>query len=153
MSIGNRDLANIVNGFPGDKLANKPFDYTFTRENIINSWISVGFLPMTANAVNHPKVCFELGKSGAPEAEQKRISDLYTDYCTTRDDLSKMEFNAELSDLEPNHVENHVLPVNKEEAIQALMKNGGVSKAWSLFCVGISVVNCRVVLETLRQTK
>ena len=37
--------------------------------------------------------------------------------------------------------------------IQALMKNGGVNKAGSLFCVRISVVNCRVVLETLRRTK
>jgi len=65
-------------------------------------------------------------------AEQKRISDLNTDYCTTRDDLGNMEFNAELLDLEPNHVENYVLPTNKEEAIQALMKNGGVNKAGSL---------------------
>jgi len=96
---------------------------------------------------------FELGKGGAPEAEQKRISDLYTDYCTMRDDLGNMEFNADLLDLKPNHVENHVLPANKEEAIQALMKNGGVNKAGSLFHVGISVVNCRVVLETLWRTK
>ena len=98
-------------------------------------------------------ICFELGNGGAPEAKQKRISDLYTDYCATRDDLGNMEFNAELLDLEPNHVENHVLPANEEEAIQALMKNGGVNKAGSLFRVGISVVNCRVVLETLRRTK
>jgi len=56
---------------------------------------------------------FELGKGGAPEADQKRILDLYTDYCTTRDDLGNMEFNAELLDLEPNHVENHVLPANE----------------------------------------
>ena len=153
VSIGNRDLANIVNGYPGNPIARRPFDYTFTRRNIINSWIAVSFLPMTANAVNDPKVRFELGEGGAPEAEQKRISDLYTDYCTTRDDLGNMEFNAELLDLEPNHVEIHVLPANEEEAIQALMKNGGVNKAGSLFRVGISVVNCRVVLETLRRTK
>jgi len=42
---------------------------------------------------------------------------------------------------------------NEKEAIQALMKNGGVNKAGSLFRVGISVVNCRVVLDTLWQTK
>ena len=67
--------------------------------------------------------------------------------------MGKMEFNAELLDLEPNHVENQILPANEEEAIQALMKNGGVNTAWSLFRVGISVVNCRVVLETLWQKK
>ena len=33
------------------------------------------------------------------------------------------------------------------------MKNGGVNKAGSFFCVGIYVVNCRVVLETLWRTK
>jgi len=36
-------------------------------------------------------MCFELGEGGAPEAEQKRILDLYTDYCTTRDDLGNMD--------------------------------------------------------------
>jgi hypothetical protein len=56
VSMGNRDLANIVNSFPGNSVKNRPFDYTFTKENIINSWIAVGFLPMTANAVNNAKV-------------------------------------------------------------------------------------------------
>ena len=37
--------------------------------------------------------------------------------------------------------------------IEALMKKGGANKAGSLFWVGISVVNCRVVLETLWRTK
>jgi hypothetical protein len=108
---------------------------------------------MTANAVNNTKVQFELGEGGAPEAEQKKMSDLYTYYCTKREDLRKMEFNVELLDLEPPHVKNHLLPANKEEAIQALMKNRGVNKAGNLFCVGFSVVNCRVVLETIWRTK
>jgi len=69
VSIGNRDLANIVNGFPGNELVNKPFDYTFTRQNIINSWIAVGFLSMTANAVNNLKVRFELGEGGRAEED------------------------------------------------------------------------------------
>jgi len=55
VSLGNRDLSNIVNGFPEDDVSKKPFDYTFTKANIINSWIAVGILPMTANAVNDPK--------------------------------------------------------------------------------------------------
>jgi len=36
VSLGNRDLSNIVNGFPGDDISNRPFDYTFTKANIIN---------------------------------------------------------------------------------------------------------------------
>ena len=48
---------------------------------LINSWIAVGFLPMTGNAANELKVQFELGEGGAPEAEQKRMRDLYSEYC------------------------------------------------------------------------
>ena len=44
-------------------------------------------------------------------------------------------------------------PIDKEATIQALVKNGGVNIARSLFRVGISVTNSRVVLETLRRTK
>ena len=65
------------------------FDNTFTKENITNSWIAVGFLPMTANAVNDTKVLFELGEDGAWEAEQKRMRDLHSDYCATREELAQ----------------------------------------------------------------
>ena len=153
VSLGNRDLSNIVNGFPGDNVSKKPFDYTFTKANIINSWIAVGFLPMTANAVNDPKVRYELGEGGAPEAEQKRIADLVEDYHKSRDELEELGFNADILDLQPKVAENHPIPADEEAAIEALMKKGGANKAGSLFRVGISVVNCRVVLETLRRTK
>jgi hypothetical protein len=153
VSLGNRDLSNIVNGFPGDNVSKKPFDYTFTKANIINSWIAVGFLPMTANAVNDPKVRYELGEGGAPEAEQKRIADLVEDYHQSRDELAELGFNADILDLQPKVAENHPILADEEAAIEALMKKGGANKAGSLFQVGISVANCRVVLETLRQTK
>jgi hypothetical protein len=56
-------------------------------------------------------------------------------------------------DLQPKVAENHPIPADEEAAIEALMKKGGANIAGSLFRVGISVVNCRVVLETLRRTK
>ena len=68
VSLGNRDLSNIGNGFSGDDVSKKSFNYTFTKADIINSWTAVGFLPMAANAVNDPKVRYELGEGGAPEA-------------------------------------------------------------------------------------
>ncbi len=107
---------------------------------------------MTANAVNDPKVRFELGEGGAPQAEQKRITDLYDDYKATRQRLDHLKFNVELLDLEPATMVNHPLPIGKEATIQALVKNGGVNKAGSLFRVGISVANSRVVSEMLRRT-
>jgi hypothetical protein len=153
VSLGNRDLSNIVNGFPGDDVSKRPFDYTFTKANIINSWIAVGFLPMTANAVNDPKVRYELGEGGALEAEQKRITDLVEDYQQSRSELAELGFNADILDLQPKVAVNQSIPADEEAAIEALMKKGGANKAGSLFRVGISVVNCRVVLETLRRTK
>ena len=44
-----------------------------------------------------------------------------------------MEFNVDLLDLEPTQVVNHPLPENEEAAIQALLENGGINKAGSLF--------------------
>ena len=108
---------------------------------------------MTANAVNDPKVRFELGDDGAPEHEQRRIEALVNDYQQTKGELADLGFNADILDLKPKTVVKRVLPVNEEAAIDALMKNGGANKAGSLFRVGISVANCRVVLETCRRTK
>ena len=55
VSLSKRDLANIVNGFPDNAVENRPFDFCFTRENIIKCWIAVGFMPMTGNAANDPR--------------------------------------------------------------------------------------------------
>ena len=108
---------------------------------------------MTVNAVNDPKVRFEWGEGGGPVAQQTRMQDLFNKYCTRREELADMEFNAELLDLQPPRVVNHPLPQNNEEAVQALVKNGGVNKAGSMFCVGVYVANSRVALETLWWTK
>ncbi len=44
----------------------RPFDYHYTKEEIIESWLAVGFLPMTGKAAEDPKVRHELGEGGAP---------------------------------------------------------------------------------------
>ena len=64
--FSNLDLANLVNGWPGDPVQLWPFDCHFMAEGIIETWIAVGFLPITGNAVNDPKVRHELGDGGAP---------------------------------------------------------------------------------------
>ncbi len=51
VSFSNFDLANLVNGWPEDPLELRPFDYHFTKEEIIRLWIAVGFLPMTGRAM------------------------------------------------------------------------------------------------------
>ena len=62
VSIGNEDLAAILNGFPGDAIEFRPFDRYFCRVRILSYWIAVGFLLMTRNVVNDPKVRYELGE-------------------------------------------------------------------------------------------
>ena len=64
VSFLNLDLANLVNGWPDDPVELRPFDYHFTTERIIKTWIAVGFLPMTGNTVNDLKVRHELGDGG-----------------------------------------------------------------------------------------
>ena len=74
MTIGTEDLANIINGFPGDPIDLRLFNKVFTQDNIKCWWENVGFLPMTWNAANNPKTRWELGEGGAPEEETERHS-------------------------------------------------------------------------------
>jgi hypothetical protein len=76
VSFSNFDLAKFVNGWPDDPVELRPFDYHFTKEGIIRSWIAVGFLPMTGRATQDPKVRHELGEGGAPPAAAKRLAAL-----------------------------------------------------------------------------
>ncbi len=56
IALGNFDLGHIVNGFKGDPIEKRPFDYTFTTTNIRKWWEKVGFLPMTRAATKDDKV-------------------------------------------------------------------------------------------------
>ncbi len=47
VSFSNLNLTNLVSGWPEDPIELRPFEFHFTAEGIIKSWISVGFLPMT----------------------------------------------------------------------------------------------------------
>ena len=117
VNIGNRDLGHIVNGFPGDPLAMRPFDKCFTMVEIVNTWIVVGFLPMTGNAANDPKVRYELGEGGAPAEARKRMELLVKDYEKSASELERLGFNGGVMDLEAQHVKNLEIPEDKEELI------------------------------------
>ncbi len=69
---------------------------------------------MTANAVNDPKVWYELGEGGAPEAEQKRIADLVEDYHQSRDELAGLGFNVDILDLQPKVAVNQYRSSHEE---------------------------------------
>ena len=75
-----KDLSSIVNGCPGDPIGLRPFDLCFSQEKTLNTWRAVGFLPMNRNAVNDPKVRYELGEGGAPEEDLGRMELLVEEY-------------------------------------------------------------------------
>ena len=58
----------------------RPFDFCFTQEKIIKTWIKVGFMPHTGNAALDPKVRHELGEGGAPEEQLVWMEQLVKDY-------------------------------------------------------------------------
>ncbi len=62
VGFSNVDLANLVNGWPDDPVELGPFDYHFTKEGIIGSWLAAGFLPMTRKTAEDPKVRHGLGR-------------------------------------------------------------------------------------------
>jgi len=80
VGLGNLDLGNMGNGFNNDLLEHKPFDFVFRRANILSWWKKVGFLPMTRNALNDPKVRYEVGEGGAPKDEGNQLLLLEEEY-------------------------------------------------------------------------
>ena len=100
VSFSNFDLANLVNGWPEDPLELRPFDYHFTKEGIIRSWIAVGFLPMMGRAMEDPKERHELGEGGAPPAMAKLLAALNKEYKIAAKTLTGMGYNWAMLDCE-----------------------------------------------------
>ena len=152
VTVGNRDLGNIVNGFPGEPIEKRPFDWIFQKHKILNFWIAVGFLPMTRNSITDPKVRYELGEGGAPEKEGRRLELLVSEYEEARETLTRLGFNGGVLDLQARTAEERVIPDEEEAVIQAILDRKIINRPGGLFKVGISVVNCDVMLEAARRT-
>ncbi len=65
--LSNDDLPAIINGHPNDLQERCPFDLCATPQKIFKSWLKVGFVPFTCNALKHKKVRHMLGEGGASE--------------------------------------------------------------------------------------
>ena len=154
VSITNLDLGNIVNGFSDDPIELRPFDYSFRRGTIVNTWKAVGFVPMTANAVNDPKVRYELGDGGAPEKVQRRMEALEKEYAVSGKKLTAIGMNGHLLDAEmPKVVKQAPISDTSEAKIQKMVDEGVVGKAGKWFKVGVCVANGKEVLEAVRRVK
>jgi len=151
VTLGNDDLAHMVNGYPGDSLDNRPFDKTFTKENIISWWKAVGYMPMTRNALHDPKVRWEWGEGGAPEEASERMELLLKEYKEGGKKLTDMGFNGDVLDLEPVRVEEAEPLAGQEERVQAIINGNTMSKAGRLNKIGIKIANCDDMLEAKRR--
>jgi hypothetical protein len=151
VSFSNLDLANLVNGWPDDPVELRPFDYHFTTERIIKTWIAVGFLPMTGNAVNDPKVRHELGDGGAPPEAAIRMKALNMEYRKTARVLTGMGFNGAMLDVKLQKVKAAAAFEDNEAKIQYLVENRLINKAGGLYKTGTIVANCHVVNEGNRR--
>jgi len=106
---------------------------------------------MTRNAVNDPKVRYELGDGGCPEEAQGRLELLTSEYEEIAKSLSEMGFNGDVMDLKARTVEERKFPEEEEAAIQELVKKRSMNRPGGLFKVGELVANSHVVLEASRR--
>jgi hypothetical protein len=146
-SFSNFDLANLKNGWPEDPLELRPFDYHFTKEGIIRSWIAVGFLPMTGRATEDPKVRHELGEGGAPPAVAKCMAALDKEYKIAAKTMTGMGYNGTMLICELPKVKKKPVFCDEEARIQHIVDNKLLNKAGGLYKTGLIVENCRVVVE------
>ena len=153
VKLSNLDLGHVINGFPGDPVELRPFDYCFTQEKIIKTWIKVGFMPHTGNAALDPKVRHEMGDGGAPEEQRVRMEQLVEDYEKSAQRLTELGFNGAVLDLKPKTVSanSSALTRNEDELVEEIMSKGLVSKAGGLFKAGVIIANCRVVTAAARR--
>ena len=147
INLTKRDLGNIVNGFPDDAIEDRPFDYCFSKDNIIKNWIAVGFMPMTGNASNDPKVRHELGDGGAPQEALTRMEKLVGDYDACAAELTRMGYNGGVLDLKPRVVSTTTFQKDEDEQIKHIMKNKLMTSAGGLYKSGILIANCDVLLK------
>ena len=147
VSLGNLDLANIVNGWPDNPVDRRPFDKIFTPANVRSWWEKVGFLPMTRASLNNPKVRWELGEGGAPEEGTVRLELLLEEYKRVAAKASVLGYNGEVLDLEPARVEERHIPDGEDDQVKALVEAKTINKAGTLFKCGTNMVNGRVMLR------
>ena len=151
VSFSNFDLGNMVNCWPDDPVELRPFDCHFTPDRIIKTWIAVGFLPMTGNAVNDPKVRHELGDGGAPKEAAIRMQALSAEYRKTARALTGMGFNGGVMDVRLPKAKKAAVFEDNEARIQYLLDNRCMNRPGGLFKTGLIVANCNEVNECNRR--
>ncbi len=85
-ALTNDDFPTIINGQPDDLVEKQPFLCCTTPEKIFKSWMVVGFVPFTQNALSHKKVHHMLGEGGASVEMSAKVKETQQNYnCLKRE--------------------------------------------------------------------
>lgn len=79
-ALTNDDLPQIIKGLRGNPIEKRPFSCCVTKEEIFKSWMAVGFVPFTQNALSHKKVQHLLGDGGASDEMTDKLSSTLQKY-------------------------------------------------------------------------
>mmetsp|Transcript_30072 Transcript_30072/g.63809 ORF Transcript_30072/g.63809 Transcript_30072/m.63809 type:complete len:133 (+) Transcript_30072:654-1052(+) len=110
-------------------------------------WCAAGFMPMTLNSRNDPKVRWEAGTGGAPEEGSKRPELLLNDYQEGAKRLTELGYNDCVLNLKSSIAKERVVPDGDEAKIETIIKNKALSKSGALFKIGEEVANSVNILK------
>ena len=151
VGLGNLDLGHMVDGYPGDPIERRPFTYCFTPAKVLTWWRKVGFLPMNRNALNDPKVRYELGEGGAPEDEGRRLALLEEAYKEGAAGLQRLGFNGiDVFDIELPRADDVKFGEKDEKKIDEMMKDGRMT-AGKFMGAGLTIVNTDMMMEARKR--
>ena len=145
--LTNNNIPEIINGKPSDPLEKRPFNLQFSPENLVRSWLAIGFTPFTREALNHKKVRHTLGDGGASDEMKEKLEAVQQDYGELREKvkgkgLNDFVFNARL----PIARENKFLQKTQKEQIRALVENKGAFSAGGQWChIGVQLLGSEAV--------
>ena len=100
VGLDQEDIPVITNGFPGEDIANSPFQTCFTKSYILKSWSNVGFIPFTRKCLGNKQVRREINETNPQDS---KLEDLQLEYEQHKDGLkaaglNEDAFNIELSE-------------------------------------------------------
>ncbi len=137
-----------MNGYPGDPIELRPFDYVFHRTNIWNWWCKVGFIPMTRNAIYDEKVCQQLGGGSAAVGDYgQKIEVLVKDYEKVAHEITQLGFKGELLDIEVEVAQPQQVIADEEKLIEKSVEENAINSTGRLYRFGVQVANAGTVTK------
>ena len=129
-TLNNDDLAYIVNGREGEKLHERPFDFTFTEQRIMKCNARVGFVPFTRACLKNKHVTHEIGQ----REKNEDIERMNNEYHKAKRELKDQGFRVDgIFDVQITTATSIKRKQREEEQVRALIKRKGAFSASSIY--------------------